>query len=123
MTHSFVTVKANLGDPVNSQTARGIRRRRSLVGLFLALAVVAVTGIAAQQALARNTYAHGGMDTPDCGVCHLNGHTEDPPVNEVCNTCHLGYALPSASTMCWTCHNPGQDMTSASGRDPAVSTA
>jgi len=63
---------------VNSQTARGIRLRRSLVGLFLALAVVAVTGIAAQQALARNTYAHGGMDTPDCGVCHLNGHTEDP---------------------------------------------
>jgi len=107
-------VKANLGDPVNSQTAHGIRRRRSLVVLFLTLAVVAVIGIAAQQALAYNTYVHGGIDTPDCGACHLNGHTEDPPVNEVCNTCHPGYALPSASTMCWTCHNPGQDMTSAS---------
>ena len=63
---------------MNSQTARGIRLRRSLVGLFLALAVVAVTGIAAQQALAYNTYVHGTIDPPDCGVCHLNGHTEDP---------------------------------------------
>jgi hypothetical protein len=107
-------VKANLGDLVNSQTAHGIRRRRSLVVLFLALAVVAVIGIAAQQALAYNTYWHGTMDPTNCGECHLNGHTWDPPVNEVCNTCHPGYAVPSASTMCWTCHNPGQDMTSAS---------
>src|SRR5665647_618043 len=114
LTHSFVTVKANLGDPVNSQTAHGIRRRRSLVGLVLTLAVVAGFGIAAPQAWAHNSYVHGGIGTWDCGACHLNGHTEYPPVNEVCNDCHPGYAVPSASTMCWTCHNPGQDMTSAS---------
>src|SRR5665647_3056203 len=114
LTHSFVTVKANLGDPVNSQTAHGIRRRRSLVGLVLTLAVVAGFGIAAPQAWAHNSYVHGGIGTWDCGACHLNGRTEYPPVNEVCNDCHPGYAVPSASTMCWTCHNPGQDMTSAS---------
>lgn len=34
-------------------------------------------------------------------------------MNEVCNTCHPGYAVPSASTMCWTCHTPGQDMSGA----------
>lgn len=102
---------ANPEDPVNSQTARGIRRRRSLVGLVLALAVIAVIGIAAQQALAYTTHVHGGIDT--CEACHLNGHTLDTPVNEVCNTCHPGYALPSASTMCWTCHTPGQHMSGA----------
>jgi len=109
---SIITVNANPGDLVNSQTAHS-RRRRSLVGLFLALAVFAGIGIAAPQALAYATYVHGSIDTYGCEECHLNGHTLDPPVNEVCNTCHPGYALPSVSTMCWTCHAPGQDMSGA----------
>jgi hypothetical protein len=87
--------------------AHATSRRRTRVGLFLALAVVA-SGIFVQQAVAYRTSMHGGITT--CATCHLDGHTRWTPVNEVCNTCHPGYAVPSASTMCWTCHAPGQDM-------------
>ena len=95
---------------MNRHAPHGIRRR-SIVGLFLGLTVVAACGIAAQQAVAYRTYVHGGIDS--CAVCHLDGHTRWTPVNEVCNTCHPGFAVPSASTMCWTCHAPGQDMSGA----------
>ena len=77
-------------------------------GLIVALALATVLWIGAPRALAYGTYMHGGMVT--CATCHLDGHTRWKPVNEVCNTCHPGYALPSASAMCWTCHAPGQDM-------------
>ena len=99
---------ANVGDLVKSQTAFGTRLGRSLVGLFLVLAVGAVFGIAARQASAYGTYEHGGITT--CAVCHQDGHTDRKPVNEVCNTCHPIYRVPSDSTTCWTCHTPGQDM-------------
>ena len=98
---------------MDSRTAHGFRRRCSLAGIFLALFVVAGIGVAAPQALARATYIHGGIDPFGCGECHLNNHTWVTPVNEVCNTCHPGFSLPSASTMCWTCHTPGQDMSGA----------
>jgi hypothetical protein len=74
-----------------------IRHRRSLLGLSLAFAVAAVFGSASQQAAAYGTYVHGGITA--CAVCHLDGHT-----------CHPGYRVPSATTMCWTCHTSGQDM-------------
>ena len=95
---------------MNRHAPHGIRRR-SIVGLVLGLTVVAMLGIAAQQAMAYRTYVHGGIDS--CAVCHLDGHTRWKPVNEVCNTCHPTYAVPSASTTCWTCHAPGQDMSGA----------
>jgi hypothetical protein len=93
---------------MKSRSVRAIRQRRSLVGLLLALALAAVFGIAAQQAAAYGIYLHGGITT--CSTCHLDGHTRWTPVNEVCNSCHPGYRVPSAATMCWTCHTPGQDM-------------
>ena len=98
---------------MNSRTAHGFRRRCSSVGVFLALAVVAGIGMAAPQASAHAEYIHGGIDPFGCGECHLNNHTWVAPVNEVCNTCHPGFSLPSAATMCWTCHTPGQDMSGA----------
>ena len=91
---------------MKSQRTHAMCHRRSLVGLCVVLAVAAVFGVVAQQAAAYRTYVHGGIDS--CAVCHLDGHTRWTPVNEVCNTCHPGYAVPSASTMCWTCHAPGR---------------
>ena len=106
---------------MNSRTAQRSLRRCLSVGVFVALVVVAGIGAAAPQAWARATYIHGGIDPYGCGECHLNNHTWVTPVNEVCNTCHPGFALPSASTMCWTCHTPGQDMSGA--RSDAACTA
>ena len=90
-------------------TARGRRRSRSLVIVLLALAVVAVFGIAAQQALAFQTFEHGTATT--CTVCHTVS-TSTPPTNAACaaSACHTGYNVPRAGKTCWTCHDPGQDM-------------
>ena len=88
--------------------AHGLRCPRSLQALLAAFAVAAVLAVTAQPAAAYGTYLHGGITV--CAVCHLDGHTNWQPVSEVCNTCHPGYRVPSASTTCWTCHTPGQDM-------------
>jgi hypothetical protein len=89
-------------------SAHGIRHPRSLAALVVAFVVAAVLAVAAQPAAAYGTYLHGGITA--CAVCHLDGHTNWKPVSEVCNTCHPGYRVPSASTTCWACHTPGQDM-------------
>jgi hypothetical protein len=87
------------------ETAQKSRRSRSLVIVFLALAIVAVFGIAAQQALAISSYQHGGAV---CASCHGTPFT---PTNDKCTACHTGgYAAPIANQTCWTCHTPGQDM-------------
>ena len=95
------------------------RISRAAAGLLVVLAVAAGLGIGAPRAPAYGAYMHGGIVT--CATCHLDGHTRWKPVNEVCNTCHPGYAVPGASAMCWTCHTPGQDMSGF--RSDAVCTA
>jgi hypothetical protein len=75
--------------------------------LLLALAIVTVFGIAAQQALAKadGSYTHGGAS---CSSCHSPALT-----NDSCTACHTGgfVAVSSgAPKTCWTCHTPGQSM-------------
>ena len=100
---------------MHRETTHTARRSRSLVVLFLALAIVAVFGIAAQQALAKadGSYNHGGAV---CANCH---GTPFAPTNAKCITCHKGYAAVFPSKNCWTCHTPGQDMAPVKSGAPA----
>jgi len=94
---------------MHRETAHTSRRSRSLVVLLLALAIVTVFGIAAQQALAYSAYQH---DVAVCVNCHPSG-TATPPTNAECTACHTGgfVAVSSgAPKTCWTCHTPGQSM-------------
>jgi len=104
---------------MHRETARGRRRSRSLVVVFLALAIVAVFGIAAQQALALGSYAHDGIGPADCSACHDGAPSKATATNAKCITCHTGYAAMSASKTCWTCHTPGQDMAPVKSGAPA----
>lgn len=102
---------------MHRETAHTTRRSRSLIVLVLALAIVTVFGIAAQQALAFESYSHGPT-TIACGTCHTV-NTSTPPKNADCVTCHTGYATIASGKTCWTCHTPGQDMTPVKAAAPA----
>lgn len=103
------------------ETTFTARRSRSLVLAFLALAIVAVFGIAAQQALAIPSYAHDGATT--CAQCHDGAPSSAAnATNAKCITCHTGYAAMSATKKCWTCHDPGQDMAPVKSGAPAICT-
>ena len=106
---------------MHRETAHTARRRRSLVVLLLALAIVAVFGIAASQALAYEAYEHGTATA--CATCHTVD-VSTPPTTAACaaSSCHTGFATPSASKTCWTCHQPGQDMSAVSGGAPTTCT-
>jgi len=100
---------------MHRETAQKSRRSRSLVVLVLALAIVAVFGIAAQQALAvpDGSFNHGGATCANC-------HPPTPPTNNKCTACHTGgFAVPIANQTCWTCHTPGQNMAPVKTGAPA----
>ena len=90
-----------------------------LVALVV-LAVVAGLGMTAGPAAAYGTYAHGTATA--CNQCHTVD-VGTPPTNAACVTCHTGYAVPSASYTCWTCHTPGQNMQTVKTGVPASCTA
>jgi hypothetical protein len=101
---------------MHRETAHTLRRSRSLIVLLLALAIVAVFGIAAQQALASPAFVHGGAA---CSSCHNGSPASGNVTSARCITCHTGYAtLPSGKT-CWTCHTPGQAMGTVKTGAPA----
>jgi len=102
---------------MDRESARGRRRSRSLVVVFLALAVVTVFGIAAQQALALPSYVHDGATA--CTACHNGAPAKGNVTNAKCITCHTGYAVINSSKTCWTCHTPGQDMAPVKSGAPA----
>jgi hypothetical protein len=93
---------------MHRETAHTPRRSRSLVFVLLALALVAVFGISAQQALASPDFAHDGATA--CSACHDGTPSAATATNAKCITCHTGYANMSASKNCWTCHTPGQNV-------------
>jgi hypothetical protein len=107
---------------MHRETAHTSRRSRSLILLLLALAVVAVFGIAASQALAYDSYSHGTATT--CTVCHTV-NTATAPTNAACaaSACHTGYQTLASGKKCYTCHTPGQDMSSIASGAPATCTA
>jgi len=106
---------------MHRETAHRSRRSRSLVVLLLAMAIVAVSGIAAQQASAFSSYEHGTTNG-SCTSCHTV-NTSTPPTNADCITCHTGYVTLVSGKTCWTCHNPGQDMSAVGPGAPASCTA
>jgi hypothetical protein len=99
---------------MHRETAHTSRRSRSLVIVLLALAIVTVFGIAASQALAIQSYEHGGAV---CANCHGTPFT---PTNAKCATCHTNFVAPIANQTCWTCHTPGQDMSGVATGAPAT---
>ena len=105
---------------MHRETAHTRRRSRSLAVLLLALAIVAVFGIAAQQALASPDFAHDGATA--CSACHDGSPSAATATNTKCITCHTGYAAMNASKTCWTCHTPGKDMTGVKENVPTSCT-
>ena len=103
---------------MHRETSHTTHRSRTLVMLLLAMAIVTVFGIAAQQALAKGdgSYNHGGAVCSSC-------HPPYPPTNAKCSTCHTGYATLASGKTCWTCHTPGQAMASVKSGAPATCTA
>jgi hypothetical protein len=80
----------------------------------LALVIAALWGVLAAPAHALESYMHGGMGGSDtCSWCHQDDHTDWPPTNSKCLTCHGDYDVADDALTCWTCHTPGQDMSGA----------
>lgn len=100
---------------MHRETAHTRRRSRSLAVLLLALAIVAVFGIAAQQALASPAYNHGGTA---CASCHTGSPSGSNVASARCITCHTAYKTLAGKT-CWTCHTPGQAMAAVKAAAPA----
>jgi len=83
------------------------------VTLALSLALLVVTQPAS--ASPDGAYNHGGAS---CLTCHPSYPTSLGPLNDAtCTSCHSGgfqsrQTTGTATRTCWTCHAPGQDMTS-----------
>jgi hypothetical protein len=75
--------------------------------IVLALAALALL-LSPSAAPAFEAYQHGPIE--DCETCHENAHTDRPPLDFVCYTCHTDYRTAQKGGVCWTCHTPGQDM-------------
>ena len=57
--------------------------------------------------MAFGTYVH--YTATECTQCHPNGEWIPPTVAD-CTACHTGFAVPTSSYTCYTCHTPGQDV-------------
>jgi len=110
--------------------ARSRRRRdgrgalvRVALPLVVAVALAAAFAVLAPAAGAYPSYKHGTAQS--CASCHPGGDTSVPLTDAACTGCHTGFvSRPSDSgpRTCWTCHTPGQDMSSvqtATGCGPA----
>ena len=92
---------------MHRETTQTARRSRSLVVAFLALAIVAVFGIAAQQALALPTFTLAQKGIGPCQTCHTQAATHANPNHSTlaCATCHVtDVATPPLPTACGSCH-------------------
>jgi hypothetical protein len=113
-------METDWGGFMHRETAHSTRRSRSLVVLLLALGVIAVFGIAAQQALAYSTYQHDTATS--CASCHPGGDTSVKPTNANCIGCHANYVTLASGKTCWTCHTPGQAMATVKTGAPGTCT-
>ena len=84
------------------------------------MVLAVVMAVLAAPALARTEYLHGGLQA--CGACHQDEHVDRMPTTEECTSCHAGFANPSATATCYTCHAPAQD-TSTWRSEAACTTA
>lgn len=96
---------------------------RAVVPLLVAVGLAVAFTVLAPAAGAYPSYKHGTATT--CAACHPGGDTSVPLTDTACTSCHTGFvSRPSGSgaRTCWTCHAPGQDMSSvqtATGCGPA----
>jgi hypothetical protein len=103
----------------------GTRRLAPLASVLAALFVL--LAVAAQPAGAYNGYKHGTATS--CTSCHSTGDTNVPPADADCTAsgCHTGgfASRQTAGTVrtCWTCHDPGQDMSAVQGSGCASAAA
>jgi hypothetical protein len=92
---------------MHRETAKDRGRSRSLVVLLLALALVAVFGILAQQALALPTFNTAEKGIGPCDKCHsmtavhgISNHS-----SQACDVCHkVNTATPPLPSACASCH-------------------
>jgi hypothetical protein len=88
--------------------------------LFLAVVLLlaaALLAAGAPQAKAVASYAHDGATA--CDDCHT---TVPAVTNGKCITCHTSFQVQRPGATCWTCHNPGQDMSGVGPGAPATCT-
>ncbi len=107
------------------QRTRGHHIARRMAALaVLALALVAFLGVVAQPAAAIEAWdGHGGAS---CTKCHSAGRSDAACTQ---SGCHNNATTPfvsrqtagTATRNCWTCHQPGQDMSGVQ-TDPGCST-
>ena len=95
---------------------RTVKGKRLVLVAVLALAcagAAAWLAFAAAPAQAFDAWEHGTAGS--CASCHPN------PSDQTCANCHTGFRvspqpLPNGqATTCWSCHEPGQDMSSFTG--------
>ncbi len=97
-----------------SKAIEGAPRAFLLAAVMFALSLALL--VLAQPALASpdGAYNHGGAS---CLTCHPSYPTSLGPLTDAtCTSCHSGgfqsrQTIGTATRTCWTCHDPGQDMT------------
>jgi hypothetical protein len=104
------------------------KRRLTLLAVLL-LALLAALGVAAQEAAAHSSsYVHGGATCTSCHGANLGDPAFTiPTADTTCTQCHTG-GFESRQTVgtartCWTCHDPGQDMSGVQGVGCAAAAA
>ena len=93
---------------MHRETTHTSRRSRSVVVILLALAIVAVFGMAAQQALALPTFTDAVGGIGPCATCHAKAttHANANHAALACTSCHATAdgATPPLPTACAKCH-------------------
>lgn len=107
---------------VNSARGRRLAPALTLMALVMAALLIAFA-VAARPATAQKIYEHGTATA--CTDCH-KVDTATPPTDADCQDCHTGGFTSRSgdvSRTCWSCHTPGQDMSTvqtAAGCGPAT---
>jgi len=87
---------------------------RALVLAAVTFAVALALVVLAQPAGASSGFKHATAQS--CASCHPGGNTSVTPTDVNCTSCHTGgfqsrQVGATTARTCWTCHDPGQDMT------------
>lgn len=85
--------------------------------LLLLLLAVLFMAAGPDEASAVGSYAHDGATA--CDDCHT---AVPAATNAKCITCHTSFQVLQPSTTCWSCHNPGEDMSNTGPGAPATCT-
>jgi len=97
----------------------GMSKAIDVAPRVLVLAVVTFALALALLVLAQPAGAYSGFKhatAQSCASCHPGGNTSVTPTDANCTSCHTGgfqsrQVGATTARTCWTCHDPGQDMT------------